>query len=300
MTLNDYVKFFELCDSLPLEMREFHKRLCHFFPQYSELDIDCFVEVLIGNNAPFCRIQEKPQHNQQDSNAQLSLIDITTRSLDFRDCKLCFVDIESTSSSVQNGQIIEIGALIAQNGKILDTFDTLIYSPFVPEEITMLTGINATMLVDAPKVHDVLVDFRAFLSDCIFVAHSVGFDYSFISESMQAYDMPPLLNARLCTLELSRKVILSYKHALPFLNEMLGINTSISHRAFADALTSFELYKICALCLPEKVQSIQDVIDFSRGKMNYPNRSTSKASLTKHSTKYALTHNHIVNLFQNS
>lgn len=262
MAINYFSKYFKLLDSMPLTMDNFHKLMIEILPEYSELNKDTLLEIAISLNAPFYEYNKAKQ-----------IIDLNTRKQKLKDCKLCFVDIESTSPNIQTGQIIEIGAIITQDEKIIDTFETFIYSPYVPNDIVKLTGIESYMLEDAPKIEKVLNDFRGFIGDCIFVAHNVNFDYNFISESLRLHKMPPLLNARLCTLELSRKSILSKKYALSYLNKMLGINTPTNHRAFADALTSFELYKICAKSFPNAVKTIQDLIDFSKNKITYPQRA---------------------------
>lgn len=265
MALNYFSQYFKALDTMPLTLDVFHETLTNLLPEYREVESETLLEVLIGLHAPIQRIYNA------DMNAHI--VDTTIKDMRIQDAKLCFVDIEASAANRDYGQIIEIGALIAQNGVILDTFDTLVYSPFVPEEITMLTGIESYMLEDAPRIEEVLGKFREFLGDCIFVAHNVAFDYNFIAESLCDYDLPPLFNARLCTLELSRKALISKKHALSYLNTMLGINTAQTHRAYADALTSFELYKICLHSLPKEVQTIQQLIDFSKGRITYPPRT---------------------------
>lgn len=260
MALKYFSPYFNLLAKMPLTLEDFHSAIINILPQYRELECETMLEMMIGLNAPIQRIA--------DNNKQM--VDMTTKNINLETAKLCFVDIETTSSNVACGQIIEIGAIIVQNGKILDTFNTLVHSCFVPEEITELTGIDVCMLEDSPSIEDVLKRFRVFLGDCVFVAHNVSFDYNFIAESLHEYNMPPLFNARLCTLDISRKTIISKKHGLSYLNSMLGINTSQLHRAYSDALTSFELYKICMQSFPNAVKTLQDVIDFSKGKIKYP------------------------------
>lgn len=281
MAVNDCLKYFSLCDCLPLHINDFCEQIADIFECYAELENECMIEVLLGSNAPFFRAQD-------------DMIDINTKEIALKDSTLCFVDIEAThTKSVESGQIIEIGAIKVRNGEIADTFESLVYSPFVPDDIITLTGINSYMLENAPKLQNVLKDFRIFLGDSVFVAHNVGFDYGFISDSLRYYGMPNLFNPRLCTIELSRRVIPSTKHSLSFLNEFLGINNNTSHRALADAITSFKLYKICELALPKSIESIQDLIDFSKGKLTYPKRATSKNALSKHSSKYNLDYGYI-------
>ncbi|MWV63034.1 3'-5' exonuclease [Helicobacter saguini] len=276
MLNNKYDRYFALCDNLPLDIESFCDEITQIFSEYDGLENDCIIEVMIGNNAPFFRTKDNK-------------IDINTKIKTLQDSTLCFVDIEATGTkNVQSGQIIEIGALKVRNNEIIDTFESFVYSPYVPEDIVALTGITSYMLENAPKIGRVLKDFRIFLADSVFVAHNVSFDYNFISDSLAYYGLPCLLNARFCTVDLSRRVIPSTKHSLSFLNEMLGINNFTSHRALADAITSYEIYKICTLSLPKSIESAQDLINFSKGKITYPKRATSKNTLTKHTSKYEL------------
>ncbi|MCI7410981.1 3'-5' exonuclease [Helicobacter bilis] len=268
MALQYFGHYFNLLDQMPLSLESFHTQLSNVLPEYGTLECETLLEVMIGLHAPLYRVS--------DIESSDYIIDTTIKNINLNEAKLCFVDIETTSASVKNGQIIEIGAIIAQNGEILDTFDTLVYSPFVPEDIIDLTGIDSYMLEDAPRLEQVLKQFRAFLGDSVFVAHNVSFDYNFIAESLHEYDMPPLFNPRLCTLDLSRRTIVSKKYALAYLNDMLGINTAQAHRAYADALTAFRLYEICMQSLPKEVKTLQELIVFSKGKIAYPQRVAGK------------------------
>ena len=263
----NYSKYFNLLEKMPVNQDVLYDELKSFFPHFCD-NVDLFIEGLIALNMPIFRSQVRLRKN----NEIYYMIDNKLENININDCELCFVDIETTSSRVESGQIIEIGAIKTKNCKIKHTFNSLVHSYYVPEDISKLTGIDAKMLENSPKLEKVLERFVEFLGDCIFVAHNVSFDYDFISKSLVSIGKPPLLNARLCTLDLSRKTIISKKHALPYLNNLLGINNAISHRALADAMTSFELYKICALCLPHSVKNAKDLIAFSKGKIKYPKK----------------------------
>ncbi len=175
----------------------------------------------------------------------------------------CVVDIESNSSFKRGGQIIEIGAYKIKNSKIIDSFHSLIKSSYLPQNIKELTGINEDLLKNAPSLASVLNEFRLFLSNCIFVAHNVSFDYNFISNSMQACGFGILCNQKLCTLELSKRIIDSQKYGLNSLKEVLHIKNK-HHRALSDAKSAFEILKYCISKLPFYISSTQDLINFSK------------------------------------
>lgn len=176
----------------------------------------------------------------------------------------CFVDIETTGAKPLESTPIEIGAIKVKNGEIIDSFEEFIYADEVPEIISQITGIDASMLKNARSLKEVMQDFKIFLGDSVFVAHNVGFDYNFLSAHFDNLGFGSLLNPRLCTIDLSKRCILSKRYSLTHLNEFLGINTPVSHRAYADALTSFEIFKIATLCLPDNIKTTQDLIAFSK------------------------------------
>ncbi len=191
---------------------------------------------------------------------------LQTKHTSLQNQKFCFVDIETTGASTKENQIIEIGAIVYENGKILDSFESFVYAPFVPDMITQITQITADMLKDAPPLQKVLADFKRFLGDMVFVAHNVEFDYKFLSIAMQQNGFGELLNPKLCTIDFARRTILSKRYSLQYLNEFLGINVPIAHRAYADALTAMKVFEIGLFCLPQNIQTTQDLIDFSRKK----------------------------------
>lgn len=187
---------------------------------------------------------------------------LKSKKTKIKDETFCIVDIES-SGSQRSGQIIEIGAVKIKNGKELARFESLIKAKEVPQNITALTGISTAMLENAPSLAKVLNDFRLFLQDSIFVAHNVKFDYSFISSSLNECGFGVLLNRRLCTVELARRVILSEKYSLDALKELLHIK-SPHHRALSDALAAAQVLKYCLGKLPFYVKTTQELIAFSK------------------------------------
>src|SRR5947209_4735474 len=95
--------------------------------------------------------------------------------------KLAFVDIETTGASSTRDRIIEIGILRVENNQVVKTFQTLINpNQYLPPEIVNLTGITSADLENAPTFRQVKDEISEMLKDCIFVAHNVRFDYSFI------------------------------------------------------------------------------------------------------------------------
>ena len=60
----------------------------------------------------------------------------------YEEQKYCVIDIETNGSKPITSQVIEIGAIMVQNGKIIDQYETFVECAFLPEYITKITGIE--------------------------------------------------------------------------------------------------------------------------------------------------------------
>ncbi|NCX96872.1 MAG: DNA polymerase III subunit epsilon, partial [Chitinophagia bacterium] len=155
------------------------------------------------------------------------------------------VDIETTGSRPGTDRIIEI-AIVKHNGnEIVDSFSTLINPEVgVPYFISQLTGITTEMLYDAPKFYEVAKKIVEFTADCIFVAHNVRFDYSFVKREFQDLGFN-YHRKRLCTVRLSRKLIPGLKsYSLGRLADSLGFSIAKEerHRAYGDAYATAQIF----------------------------------------------------------
>ena len=196
--------------------------------------------------------------------SQNSTLSFETATRKKEDEIFCIVDIETNGPSPKNAQVIEIGAIKIQNGKIIDRCESLVYASEVPEMIVNLTNIHASDLVDAPKLQEVMERFRIFLADGVFVAHNVAFDFSFLSQMMENCGLGPILNRRLCTIDLAHRTIEAPRYGLKYLTEHLSLNNDNHHRAFSDALNTVEIFNISSKELPPTVVTTEDLIKFSK------------------------------------
>ena len=177
--------------------------------------------------------------------------------------KFCVIDIETNGSKPEDAQVIEVGAIMVENGKIIDKFDSLVYSDFIPEYISKITGISEDTLIDAPQEGIVLNQLRIFMQDSIFVAHNANFDYGFLNYSFKKYGLGDIGNQKLCSIDLAKRTIESEKYGLAFLNESLELGIDIHHRAYSDALTTVKLLNILLKNLPKYVKSSDELVQFS-------------------------------------
>jgi len=188
-----------------------------------------------------------------------------TKYIKISDAEFCIVDIETNGSKLEKHQIIEIAALKIKNGKVVDSYESLVFTKEINPIITEITGISAQDTVDAPSLEIVMKEFKLFLGDAIFVAHDVKFDYNFISGSMQKVGLEALLNRPLCSLGLAERTIVSYRYALSYLNDTFHLNPDPSHhRAMSDVVTTYGLFNLSMKNCKESLNNVEDLIKFSR------------------------------------
>jgi len=188
-----------------------------------------------------------------------------TTGTDADDALFCIVDIETNGSKPGKHQIIEIGAVKVQNHTIIDQYESLVQCDEISPHISEITGISVADTREAPSMKEVLQQFRAFLGTAIFVAHDVKFDYSFISAMFERIGEAPLMNRRLCTIDLAERTISSYRYGLAYLNEQLELyKDATHHRALSDAITTAKLFKRTLRFVPENIRTAEALIQFSK------------------------------------
>ncbi|MEC5167210.1 DNA polymerase-3 subunit epsilon [Flavobacterium sp. PL11] len=146
------------------------------------------------------------------------------------------VDIETTGGNASHSRITEIAIIIHDGTKVIDRWETLVNpQKDIPPAIFALTGITNEMVSEAP-IFDIISD-KVFelLSDRIFVAHNVNFDYSFVRHELERTGLKWTAK-KLCTVRAARKIrpgMLSY--SLGRLCKSLDIDLENRHRAGGDA-----------------------------------------------------------------
>ncbi len=153
------------------------------------------------------------------------------------------IDIETTGGSAEKSKITEICILIHDGLTVVDKFTTLINpEQRIPQMITRLTGIDDEMVEKAPKFFEVAKKIVEMTEGMIFVAHNVGFDYSFVKKEFKSLGYN-YTRDQLCTVKLSRKLIPGRKtYSLGPLCEDLGIDNDARHRAEGDAVATAKLF----------------------------------------------------------
>lgn len=153
-------------------------------------------------------------------------------------------DLETTGLSPKKAEIIEIGAVRVNCGKITEKFQTYV-KPYghIPQMITELTGITEAMTKDAPCIEDALPEFLSFIGDDVLFAHNSSFDCRFIGTACLLLGYDPKNEVR-DSLTLARRYIKSENYKLETLKNLLGIERR-SHNAVDDCIVTYEVIEEC-------------------------------------------------------
>lgn len=156
------------------------------------------------------------------------------------------LDFETTGLKPNEDKIIEIGAVLFENGQPTEEYSQLVH----PEErisdiITTITGLRDEDFVNAPKEDAVLPEFLSFLGDAlsgetILCAHNARFDGSFLRAWLRRKDLSFHLKFY-DTLRLARKFLCLDHYRLSNVSEYFGIKNKRAHRALSDAWTCGEV-----------------------------------------------------------
>jgi DNA polymerase-3 subunit epsilon len=166
------------------------------------------------------------------------------------------VDIETTGSYAAANGITEISIHVFDGEKVVEKFETLINpGQPIPYFIQTMTGITDKMVADAPRFEEIAERIHTVLSNKIFVAHNVNFDYSFINAHLKQSGFD-LNSKKLCTVRLSRKIFPGFpSYSLGKLCQSLGIPIYDRHRASGDTAATVTLFQL--LLQKDKEQHIQ-------------------------------------------
>ena len=163
------------------------------------------------------------------------------------------IDVETTGLNGGTDRIVELAAVKFQDGKAIETFNTLINpGKPIPADATAVNHITDEMVKDAPTISQVLPSFEAFLDCSVITAHNLEFDLKFLY-----YSGCKILEQKhkyIDTLAQSRKKIKKdeiFGYALSDVCGYYRIQQAGSHRALADAMACGEVFRN----LVEEVQS---------------------------------------------
>lgn len=159
--------------------------------------------------------------------------------------KFAVVDIETTGTNIKEGaRIIQIGAVIVQNDKIIQTFATNINPQVpIPAAVVQLTGILDDDVANAPLFSEIASTLWHFLEGTVFVAHNINFDLPFLVAEFKRIGMPTLEVDGIDTVPLAQILYPTAPgYRLSDLSQYLAIKHLQPHRADSDAQATARLF----------------------------------------------------------
>ena len=168
---------------------------------------------------------------------------------------LAFVDIETTAIDRVNGEIIELGVVIARmkDGALVvtDQLDLKIQPKHIETadpQALRINGYNEADWLFAVSLEDAMKAFVEKTQGAIFLAHNITFDYPFIEKALAdtglAHDMH---FQKLDTLSIAFAILHVSddmgKLSLRALCEKYGVENKKAHSAFADTYALYEVFK---------------------------------------------------------
>ena len=199
-----------------------------------------------------------------------------TQDIGFKGQYVAF-DLETTGLSAKNDRIIEIGAVLMENGQELNRFQTFVDPEMRLQKDTIdLTGITDDMLRDAPKLEEVLPKFLEFVGDRVLVAHNADFDTGFIRVACERLGYPYKYTS-VDTLVMSQNLLPQLsKFKLDMVANALNLPEFNHHRAADDAVTcgliAAKLFEKLQEMDIHTLQAVNPAMEGLRGKGNVGNR----------------------------
>lgn len=180
--------------------------------------------------------------NKGTSNLRLVTLDLNNIN-EIKEKFIAF-DIETTGLNSYSDRIVELGAVVFENGLPVDKFSSLVNpNKSISPEASRVNNITNEMLLTAPlesEVYEKFVEFiKSSLDDNICIcAHNATFDIGFLSNTLNrlGYDCNI---SYIDTLSISRKVLNNnvINHKQETIAKYFDIENEAKHRAVTDAET---------------------------------------------------------------
>lgn len=181
---------------------------------------------------------EPPKHSK--GNVTVEKTDVTCFVSDELQKRFIAFDVETTGLSSCSDRIVELGAVVFENGQITSQYSTLVNPGCqIPLAATKVNHITNDMLTSAPSELQVYPTFVNYLGDAlqgktIICAHNATFDMGFLSETLERLGYNG--NIRYVdTLSLSRRRLTLENYKQNTIADHYGFTNINSHRAGYDA-----------------------------------------------------------------
>jgi len=155
-------------------------------------------------------------------------------------------DLETTGTSPNKDEVVEISAVKVIGGKVEDEFSSLVNpGRQIPYSATAVNHITDAMVKDSPAFSVVLQNFLAFAGNMVLVGHNIhAFDMKFIYRDAERYYGIVIENDYIDTLSIARMCLRQLTHhRLTDLAAYYGISSVGAHRALNDCYINQQVYE---------------------------------------------------------
>ena len=181
-----------------------------------------------------CPGSEKYRVSFQQTESSVSTLNITEFTPISKKRYVAF-DFETTGVRYTEDKIVEIGAVLVENGEIVSEYHQMVDPECrMPSEATAVNHITDSMLTGKPKIYQVLPSFLSFVGDDVLVAHNASFDIRFLCQACMVHRFR---TPSTCfdTMNLARYWPEAENKKLSSLIAAAGIVNDDAHRALSDA-----------------------------------------------------------------
>ena len=154
------------------------------------------------------------------------------------------IDVETTGLDYTREKIIEFAGVKLVNGKIKETFETLINPHHhIRKSSQAVHGISEDDLKEAPEEEEIYPEIFEFIGNATLVAHNAVFDFSFLNRTSKRLYDKPLENNYVDTQMMFKEVYPQFESCgLDCLITVFGENNEHRHRAMGDAMALAKCY----------------------------------------------------------
>lgn len=184
-------------------------------------------------------------------------------------------DVETTGRVAGVHRIIELGAVLFQNGEVESVFSTLIDPKIpIPADATAVNGITNEMVQGKPSIESLLEPFTEFCGDTPLVAHNAPFDAQFLISDYTKNDLPTPRGLIFDTLPMARKVFPGLgNYRLGTIVQHLKLSSQdVFHRAEEDATYCGRVFLsiLQRLSSPGQIPRIENLVALSGKELRFP------------------------------
>jgi len=194
--------------------------------------------------------------------------------LPYGEALFCAIDFETTGLYPGSDSILEVGAVLSQGGREIDSFASFVRPPgAIPAAATAVHGIDAGMVAGAPALEEVFPSLLAFIEGAILVGHNINFDLAFLEAGCRKSGTPMPSSPGIDTCSFARAVLKGEtSYSLENLSRRYGLGNGKHHRALDDARCALGLLALIVSRIPDGAElKARDIVRRSRTRP-YPRR----------------------------